>query len=254
MKAMVFSALILFLGLSLPVKAYAQWQNNNSNIYYNGGNVGIGTNSPPDPLTINTSTPGDWLTSSKGKLYVGDGVGSWWIMGGKGNNGFGYNNIASNSYLTDNWYRRENTKETWIMSNYITNNNSGYFRIFHADPQSTSSISNLRTFFSIDSYGNTKIDGSLAVKELKVKSNVWADYVFSDNYKLQSLASLEDYIKTNKHLPNIPSSEEVSRNNISVSEMLKLQMEKIEELTLYIIQKDKEVKDLQLQVNLLKSN
>jgi hypothetical protein len=92
------------------------------------------------------------------------------------------------------------------------------------------------------------INGKMICEELKVKlsSSGWPDYVFADSYKLRSIAQVEKYIQQNKHLPNIPSAAEVEKNGLEVGDMQKRMMEKIEELTLYII-------DLQKQIDGLKS-
>lgn len=72
----------------------------------------------------------------------------------------------------------------------------------------------------------------------------WPDYVFESNYVLQDLNTLEQYIKTNKHLPKIPSSQEVRENGVSDKEMMVKMLEKIEELTLYVIEQNKEIQIL----------
>ena len=89
------------------------------------------------------------------------------------------------------------------------------------------------------------VEGGILTEKLKValSSNtaMWADYVFDPNYKLKSLYEVEEYINLNKHLPNIPSSEEIKKEGIEVPEMLSKQMEKIEELTLYLIEMKKDI-------------
>ncbi len=91
------------------------------------------------------------------------------------------------------------------------------------------------------------VGGKIICEELKVKlvSSGWPDYVFDKKYKLKSLPDVEKFIAKNNHLPNIPSAKEVEKNGIEVGDMQKKMMEKIEELTLYII-------DLQKQVDTLK--
>lgn len=90
------------------------------------------------------------------------------------------------------------------------------------------------------------INGKAICEELKVKlsSSGWPDYVFANNYKLRTLPQLEKYIQQNKHLPNIPSAAEVEKNGIEVGDMQKKMMEKIEELTLYIIDLQKQIDEL----------
>ena len=70
----------------------------------------------------------------------------------------------------------------------------------------------------------------------------WADYVFKPGYHLPSLTDVKTYIDKNHHLPEIPSAQEVANNGINLGEMNKLLVKKVEELTLYLIEKDKEVK------------
>lgn len=72
----------------------------------------------------------------------------------------------------------------------------------------------------------------------------WADYVFEEDYKLPSLFEIEDFIKKNKHLPGVPSSEEVHANGIDLAKMDATLLKKIEELTLYIIEQQKLIKQL----------
>ncbi|RYY67958.1 MAG: hypothetical protein EOO13_13585 [Chitinophagaceae bacterium] len=90
------------------------------------------------------------------------------------------------------------------------------------------------------------VTGKVICEELKVKlSGAWPDYVFANDYKLASLPEVEKFIAANKHLPNIPTAEEIEKNGMEVGDMQKKMMEKIEELTLYII-------DLQKQLNEVK--
>jgi hypothetical protein len=71
----------------------------------------------------------------------------------------------------------------------------------------------------------------------------WSDYVFDNNYKLPTFNQLENYITTNKHLPDVPSAEEVVCNGgIDVAKMDAKLLQKIEELNLYVIQLEKENK------------
>lgn len=87
------------------------------------------------------------------------------------------------------------------------------------------------------------VDGKMICEEVRVKlaSSGWPDYVFDKSYQLPALEDVQQYIEENKHLPNIPSAAEVEKDGIAVGDMQKRMMEKIEELTLYIIQLKKEV-------------
>lgn len=90
-------------------------------------------------------------------------------------------------------------------------------------------------------------DGVLAAKEIKVTLSGWPDYVFSEGFRLPTLAETEAYIRQNGHLPGVPSAAEVEEEGLSVGEMNKILMQKVEELTLHII-------DLQKQIDELKTN
>lgn len=96
-----------------------------------------------------------------------------------------------------------------------------------------------------------RVDGVIYAKEINVQTNVWADTVFSANYKLKSLDEIDTYIKNNNHLPNIPSEKEVKENGINLAQMNTLLLQKIEEITLLMIEQDKMIKDLQYKVNKL---
>jgi hypothetical protein len=72
----------------------------------------------------------------------------------------------------------------------------------------------------------------------------WADYVFDKNYQLPSLYSLADYIKMNKHLPGIPTNEDVKKNGVDLGATQAKLLEKIEQLTLYTIQLQQQVDSL----------
>nr|WP_315424088.1 hypothetical protein [uncultured Pedobacter sp.] len=85
------------------------------------------------------------------------------------------------------------------------------------------------------------VNGNIRAKEVKVEATGWPDFVFQKDYKISSLADLDRYIKANKHLPGVPSAQEVKQNGIELGEMNKLLLQKIEELTLHLIEKDKTI-------------
>ena len=88
------------------------------------------------------------------------------------------------------------------------------------------------------------VNGKIRSKEIKVETG-WADYVFEKDYPLPTLQEVEKHIVEKGHLINIPSADEVEANGIELGEMNKLLLEKIEELTLYIIAADKKATELQ---------
>jgi uncharacterized coiled-coil protein SlyX len=97
------------------------------------------------------------------------------------------------------------------------------------------------------------VNGNIRAREIKVEATNWPDYVFEEGYQVGTLAALESYIKTNKHLPGMPAAKDVEVNGIAVSEMLKLQQKKIEELALHLIEKEKQLQKQENKVNELTS-
>jgi hypothetical protein len=85
------------------------------------------------------------------------------------------------------------------------------------------------------------VNGNIKTQKLIVTQTGWSDYVFEPAYQLRSLADVEKFIKKNKHLPDIPSTKEVGEKGISVGDNQALLLKKIEELTLYVIDLNKEV-------------
>jgi hypothetical protein len=97
------------------------------------------------------------------------------------------------------------------------------------------------------------VDGKIIAEEVKVQlSTSWPDYVFADDYRLMPIEELEKSIRQNKHLPNIPSAADVTaEKGIELGEMNRKLLEKVEELTLYIIQLKKENTSLESRLKKL---
>ncbi len=97
------------------------------------------------------------------------------------------------------------------------------------------------------------VNGTVQAKEIIVETG-WSDFVFEEDYNLKSLNEVANFIKENKHLPEIPTAAEVQKNGISLGEMQSKLLQKIEELTLYIIEIEKSNKELKERVNILECN
>ena len=149
------------------------------------------------------------------------------------------------------------------------------FRLRNTDKEAGGGThANDRVVLSINSgpnSGTVKVDGALIAEEVKVEllstedmylngtlaaNNITlasngntADFVFSENYPLRDIGQVEEFIKQNKHLPDIPSAAEMEASGVNLAEMNKLLLQKIEELTLYLIEKDKQVGELTKQLN-----
>ncbi|MEM7296879.1 MAG: hypothetical protein AAF391_01270 [Bacteroidota bacterium] len=122
-----------------------------------------------------------------------------------------------------------------------------------------------KTAFVVKSNGNVGIgttstgthklavEGTIGAREIKVEASGWSDFVFEKDYKLPTLEEVEKHINDKGHLPEIPSEAEVTENGINLGEMNAKLLQKIEELTLYLIEQNKEIKALKEEVSELKA-
>jgi len=88
-----------------------------------------------------------------------------------------------------------------------------------------------------------EVDGTIRATEIRVEAQT-ADFVFEDDYELRPLEEVESFINDNGHLPDIPSAAEMEKDGVGLAEMNKLLLQKIEELTLYVIELKKEIKEI----------
>lgn len=82
--------------------------------------------------------------------------------------------------------------------------------------------------------------------------STWSDFVFNKDYTLKTIKEVEDFISENNHLPDVPSAKQVAEEGYSQHDMNKVLLQKIEELTLYTIQQQKEIQELKSELNNLK--
>ena len=87
-------------------------------------------------------------------------------------------------------------------------------------------------------------DGLLRAREIKVDLNSWPDYVFDEGYELMSINDLAEFIQIERHLPGLPNAKELESRGLNLGEMVKIQMEKIEEQALYTIQLSNQINEL----------
>lgn len=95
------------------------------------------------------------------------------------------------------------------------------------------------------------VNGTIRANEILVETT-GADFVFADNYRLRPLSEVEAFISENKHLPEIQSAQEMQENGVSVSKLQTQLLQKIEELTLYLIQQEETIQELRQEVEQLK--
>ena len=98
------------------------------------------------------------------------------------------------------------------------------------------------------------VKGKMIAEELKVQVFPWADFVFKENYQLPTLEEVAQHINEKGHLQDIPSALEVEKNGIYVGEMDAKLLQKIEELTLYILEKEKRIKQQRIRLEKLETS
>ena len=99
----------------------------------------------------------------------------------------------------------------------------------------------IKTSYVPDGYSLGVKNGIITEKVKVALASQWGDFVFDNDYDLQSLEEVESYIEENNHLSGIPSATEIDASGVELGEMVRLQMIKIEELTLYIVELNKKV-------------
>lgn len=94
------------------------------------------------------------------------------------------------------------------------------------------------------------VAGKAVAEEINVKIQAtWPDYVFDSHYKIPVLSELEQFILANKHLPDVPTAQEVKQNGLSLGEMNAILLKKVEELTMYMIEQNKRLESQESRIN-----
>ncbi len=214
-----------------------------TNTFPSSGNVGIGTTSPDSKLHI----------------FIQHGVASYPTSNSKGDV---VQSIRSNNNgLEIGNSRGFNDRKAWILARHSSVGSYGqYYSALHLQPD----VGNKSQYRGIGiGYGVSEsipvgthlavngkvgigtanpdskltVKGSIHAEEVKVDLSVpWPDYVFKEEYDLKSLEEVQNYINEHGHLPNIPSAKDMEENGVQLGEMNMKLLEKIEELTLYIIE------------------
>ena len=230
---------------------YSNYKGNNPRMTIDSlGNVGIGTPNPQAPLHI----VGTGVTLNDYQEYTGtmsiqantggrsdstgaalefvipantDGTNPWGqgrIMTVAGNSSSGYA-VGKMILGTRRLANKFGIGNQWYYGNDITIDGSGNVGIGTVNPQSLLSV-----------------EGNITAQQLTVTQNNWSDFVFDSSYQRMPLDKVASYVSEHKHLPDIPSAAQIEQGGLDLGAMEKLQMQKIEELTLYAIDADKHAK------------
>ena len=251
--------LVVLVLVLMGTVSFAQWTNGTGNNIYktvNAGFVGIGITNPTTNLEINGGTVGAILQA--GSSYTGTGVPAYNIGNFQAKNlttgdllYIGLRNRAGFSDMVQSVYDAgANAWREFIYFNFGTRkyemrvgvldaefknggnllfNNTGNVGIGTTSPLTKLSVNGAATF-----------NGKIKCTEIEVLLAAWPDNVFKAGYNLLPLSEVEEFINSNKHLPDVPSEETVLANGANLGEMNATLLKKIEELTLYMIQLKKD--------------
>lgn len=303
----IIRGLLILCSLSC-ITANAQFNTNGSNLYWIGGNVGIGLNTPKAKLDL--SLPDNFMYENvsglrltypipalspdvspinenifhiRQRAAIGDTYNTKVVVKTNGNTGIGINEPNSKLHVNGriqisgtNSYggpmllfggRIDSAEAGEWGIEYISqgtsglnfwkpagSNNFGNYFMYLSDKGKVSiglDPNQVNTFGGITYPGEYKLYVAQGILTERVKvalrsSEEWADYVFKPEYQLMSLTDLEKYITSEGHLPNIPSAGEVAREGIDLGAMNAKLLEKIEELSLYVIELNKEIQQLKI--------
>ena len=218
--------------------------------------VGIGNDNPQATLDVTGTTTISGLTTLNNSLNISSN---------------GYTTINNPLTLNNNQLKLNTTHAVSVLMTNETasqgiGTHSNTFRIvsdYDGDGNGNISheiggVGNVITQLTASKYTikvKTVVEGDIESRKVKVSQDPgdWPDYVFEPNYELGTLNSLEQYIKAHKHLPEVPSANEVGKNGLDLGSMDATLLRKIEELTLHLIEQNKKQtaleKSMQSQAN-----
>jgi hypothetical protein len=194
-----------------------------TSVHYMGGNVGIGTTSPAQKLTIESA---------------GTAGNDAWIQ-----TRLGSSNASHTGLLITPAGSLSSSNVQWALGRYAATNDLRLWSWNGAADNVAMSIlgSSGNVGIGTNDPGAYKlaVEGTIGARKVKVTTVSWADHVFHPTYRLPPLSEVEQFIQQHHHLPDVPSATEVEKNGIDLGDNQATLLKKIEELTLYIIEQNK---------------
>nr|WP_068892975.1 hypothetical protein [Pedobacter panaciterrae] len=224
--------LILILLLQIGNFLYAQ-----TNVFPTTGNVGIGTTNPGAELSFKSVSAGT------------ESVGITWHSPAPLNYGI---HRTMGAWGAPNYQQLRVSWTTGVILDPGSAYAKSYVDIVGGGLRVTSGNVGIG---SIDTKGyKLAVNGKIRAQEIKVETANWPDYVFAKGYQLPSLQEIEQHIKDKGHLHGIPSAEEVKADGVDLGEMNAKLLQKIEELTLYLIEQNKQVMEQNKTIEVQNNN
>lgn len=221
-------------------------------ILYNG-NVGLGSPQPREKLDVLGNIVAGSTSSTEGVnafsiRYENGALNNWGALRSSGATYMSYGVKANGTNV--GWLSSDGVLN--FAKTAVTLDNEG-FRFLAASPQQVAINTpvTLNEIMRININGNTALQGKFEAKEIKVTLTPTADFVFEENYNLPNLEEVAKHIKEKKHLPEIASAKVMEKEGVNVGEFQIKLLQKIEELTLYAIKQERQLKDQEEKIQKL---
>ena len=245
MRTKVLFIVMCFAAMAVALEPSQPWSVNADSVYVSSATtrVGIGTASPQEALHV------------EGYVYGSGGHGSLRIKTDCGVTAIGCDSWAY-SHFDTNLPRFYFYKPVMIGNGELSSgkDNNMTFKTFNGSSYTTRmlikysngyvGIGTTTPAYKLDVNGDLRAS-KIYTTEVKVSVPAGADYVFAPDYQLPSLDAVKTFIQENQHLPEIQSEQDMQENGVNLNEFQIQLLKKIEQLTLYIIQQDERIKELE---------
>lgn len=269
-------------GISASSNTGENW--NSRFVINQNGNIGIGTNTPLYKVDIrgaigidngyivlnptNNSTKKMAIRNAYGGLFIYNDFSNYsygFYMDEEGSIGIGTTNTSASKFTIE-----QKSGDDLNSGIRLRNSSNGQSSFIWMDSKDDLHIDNSinsyrdiilnnngtgRVGIGTDEFGSHKltVEGSIGAREIKIQTGVWSDFVFEEDYHLPTLEEVEKHIKEKGHLKDIPSAMEVKENGVFLGEMDAKLLQKIEELTLYVIELNKKIIEQEKIIKKLKN-